>query len=266
MQRSRSALAVIIAPAKAGKTTLLASLYEQLARGPVGDWEFMASRSLVGFERRSWLATWESQQTAPDTSHTSMGTDQILLHLRIRNPNHVRDVLLTDLSGEFARLVIELDDLSGYEAVLGSASCVLLVVDGARLAVPASRHQALANLRVTTRAIVENSLLRESTTVTLVVTKWDLCHEVDGLNPELERLREDTEHHCERPVMLLRTSARSSNPPPETEGSLATLLDLASGLPERRKPRRAEAVVHQRASANWTPGSRLLVRLIRGAK
>jgi hypothetical protein len=263
MQERRAQIAVIVAPARTGKTTLLAALYEQFGRGETDGWHFVASRSLVGFERRSWLAQWESGGREPETPHTPLGTEQIFLHLAIqKSGDERRDLLLADLSGEYARMLVELDDTAAYAPALASATSLVIAVDGARLAHAPDRHRAVSDARVMARAIAEQNLLRPAAAVILVVTKWDLCDSVTGIHAELERLRADLATYYAREVRLLRTCARPNTSVPAGTDSLSSLLDAISVLPPTPPLVSPARVIHSRSAGNWTPGSPLLRRLM----
>ena len=61
----------LIGEARAGKTTLLASIYAMYCKGPFAGKEFVSSTTLVGFAKRHHLALLNSGRAHPTTPHTS---------------------------------------------------------------------------------------------------------------------------------------------------------------------------------------------------
>jgi len=149
VRRARqTAVVVPIGEVSIGKTTLLAAIFEGLGAVATGGWSFAGSLSLMGFEERSHLAMVASGRRVSDTPRTSRNTSEILLHLALVDPAGTRqDVLFADVSGEHAEGLRLHDDAGDYTRVLHAATCVLLMVDGKRLAAPGKRHAELARAR-----------------------------------------------------------------------------------------------------------------------
>jgi hypothetical protein len=224
-------LVVAVAEVDVGKTTLFASMYEHLARAPLGGWTFDGSMSLLGFESRSFDATRASGHTAELTNRTSRDTPRIALHLAVRSRSgERRQLLLGDISGEHAATLIDFGDAGDFTPLLRAATRLLVLIDGAKLRGTADQNATLSRIRVLIRALVEGKDLRAGVPLDLVVTKWDQCGDADGLAGELDRLLSFTEERWQ-PVSLHRTAAR-----PHGDGVaelFATLLSPRPSRPER---------------------------------
>ncbi|NUT35913.1 MAG: hypothetical protein HOV79_22895 [Hamadaea sp.] len=186
----RGSLVAIAAPPASGKTTLLVSLYEQFCRGPFAGFTFAGSRTLLGFERMLFHTSYASGRQRPTLAHTEHG-DAVLLHLALvapEPPGAPVDLLMLDASGEVFTTFVDHDELGVAREVLRCADKVVLVVDGARLADPRTRHTCVADARYLLRALTERTL-RRSAAVLAVVTKWDLIRRL----PEAAAIRADVE-------------------------------------------------------------------------
>jgi hypothetical protein len=244
-----------------GKTTLLAALYEGLAAGPVDGWRFAGSLSLMGFEERAHDATVASGRAEPDTPRTPQGTGRLLLHLSLLNDTGVRlHLLLADISGEHAETLRTLDDPGDYARPLRAATCVLLMLDGARLANPAHRHAAATEARTLFKAMHSNSLIEPGTPVIVTATKWDLCLAApdgpEGPAAVLEDLAE-TVQDAGRPAGILRTAARdpASHPSgPSDYDGIDKVLNYAARLPARRQITPTATPSHERLAHGYASG------------
>lgn len=87
-----------------GKTTFLSMLYLLLASGKkIGNFNFSGSYSLIGWENISWSMRWNEQGQFSFPAHTStdIGRNQGYLHLALKKDNIVRDIIFTDVPGEW---------------------------------------------------------------------------------------------------------------------------------------------------------------------
>ena len=172
LQRTSARVVVPVGPVDVGKTTLLASIYEMVARGS-SSYSFAGSLSLIGFEARCFAATAASRRTAADTARTTRDTENQLLHMRVSRDDSTTDLLLADVSGEYAQDLVRYDEPGVYAPLLRAASHVLLLVDGGRLARPTERYGCLEEARTLIRALAEGELVRDGSVLTVVVTKGD---------------------------------------------------------------------------------------------
>jgi hypothetical protein len=78
-------IVALVGEQDAGKTTLLASLYGQFCRGPIGGFLFVGSKTLVGFAKRYHLALLSSglkDIKAPRTSRNDPLADPAMHEMR----------------------------------------------------------------------------------------------------------------------------------------------------------------------------------------
>lgn len=168
-------LIVIAGPVDCGKTTLLTSLYESFQWGSFAGHDFAASETLVGFERRCFLARAASQRDVADTERTPLG-EAAFLHLQVCSNGEGRkstDLLLTDLSGEAFRLARDNSDECQRLEFLGRADHFALLIDGKKLATPRTRWSASQDAVSLLQALLDNRVLPASAHVEVLFSKWD---------------------------------------------------------------------------------------------
>lgn len=176
VRASPTSIVVMAGPARCGKTTLVAGLYELFHRGPFGGYLFAGSRTLPGFERRCHLARLSSGLETPDTERTlrSEGTD--LLHLRLaeQEGNDFRGILFTDIYGEAFRRAADVAEDCRKFTVLKRADHVSVLVDGAKAADKQQRQLAFSSADSLIGQCLDCGMLDRESSVQLVVTKWDV--------------------------------------------------------------------------------------------
>jgi hypothetical protein len=266
-QGHHAAVAVPVGEVDVGKTTMLAALFEALGAVSVGGWAFAGSLSLMGFEARSHDAMVDSGRSEPVTLRTSQNTDQVLLHLALIGSDQTRrHLLLADVSGEHAESLRLHNDPGDYADLLKAATCVMLMVDGERLADPAKRHAETTKVRTLFRAINENHLLAEGASVLVVVTKWDLCAgSADDITPGLDKLI-DTIRQASVTTEVLRLAARPATTAPiNGTDSFDALLERLLRLPSRRGPAPAPKPAPGRPSHAFTAGSAVMDKYLKAA-
>ena len=189
--RQEAEVVVLVGEVGVGKTTLLAALYECLATGPIEGWEIRGIPIAPWIRGSKLCATVASGLSHPDTARTSRGTEQVMLHLSVRmREGVVRTLLLSDVSGEYAEELRLFDEAGDSTAPCSrSATRILLLVDGAMLVATRDQNLPIANSGTLLRAIVQGPDIRPNTPLEIVITKWDLCRDSEGLLEELDRLR-----------------------------------------------------------------------------
>jgi len=182
-----------------GKTTLVASVYEAFLRYPAfAGYCFAGSETLLGFERRCHFARLASELPRPDTERTARGEMIALLHLRVRPADLSaprRDVLLTDVSGEIFRDAKDSDLACGRLEVLRRADRLLVLVDGADLAVRHRRFASYSAARDFLRRASDVGMLDDTALVDVLITKWDIVERLEGVE---KGEAEDYVAHVER--------------------------------------------------------------------
>lgn len=166
----------IVGDNDAGKTTLLASLFDQFCRGPYGGYNFAGSLSLQAFDRRVYLGHTRCGAANADTIRTSHAWDINFLHLRLRQASldeAARELLISDIPGETCkRARISTDNCRQLRALL-RADRLVLAIDGEKLADHKSREATASEAVQLLRRLIETSVVRHGIPVDVLVTKWD---------------------------------------------------------------------------------------------
>lgn len=179
---------VLAAPVKSGKTTLVTSIYEAFLRGPLDRFLFAGSHTLLGFERRCHEAMEDSGREEEDTERTSAATGLRYLHLRVRNHDLTQppqDMLFLDASGEFFEQAAASIDECKRLTVIKRCDHFVVLVDGAKISDPATRHGIAIWTRSLLRSCLDAGMLGTHSYVDVLVSKWDVV--------QLSQHREDSE-------------------------------------------------------------------------
>ena len=178
----------VVGPVDSGKTTLLATIWEALQRGPFHKHIFAGSRTLVGFERRCFDARIESGREEPETPRTSVGDPNRVLHLAVRRGGQlgprspggdVCHLLFTDVSGEELEQAVTSADAARSFPLVRRADHVVVLVDGRKLVEPPTRYAALNALSMF-RRFVEVGAVGTHTYAHFAISKNDLVSQVGG--------------------------------------------------------------------------------------
>lgn len=205
LRRSDAVLVSLLAGPEAGKTTLIAAMYELARRRAFTDLRFAGSESIRGFEERCHLSRHACGADHPDTQRTRRGPPQ-LLHLRLARRAQSFNLLLADRAGEFVTLALEQPhSIATYPEVV-RADHLLLLVDGAELFHRAP--QAISDAKRIFQALGQNDLLG-SRPLHVVVTKCDMFNDAQFGVLEQRALRLAQFLHQRHPsVQLHLTGAR----------------------------------------------------------
>lgn len=195
--RSPAHLVVFAGASESGKTTVLASLYERLSDGPFAGFQFAGSRSLLGFERICYLNRLASGGAYPDTPHTPVSDEAAYYHLALRgtDPGAKRHhVLLSAISGELFRLAKYSREDCERLTFLHRANTIVVLVDGARLAVNAQRTNAQSDASSILESFLDAKMIGSRCRVEFVFSKLDRVVEageaaVEFLNTTETKLR-----------------------------------------------------------------------------
>lgn len=175
LQRRRLSRAVgIIGANDAGKTSLVASVYDLLQEGPVAGVGFAGSSTLIGFEKVCHDARVASRREVPHMERTSAGADATFFHFDLRPVDgNVISLFIGDRSGEDYLAVV--DDLTRAKDFfeLRRADVVTLLVNGEQLASSEHRHEVKAMTPQIVDALVEAGSLRRGCQLAVVLTKLD---------------------------------------------------------------------------------------------
>ncbi|MBE0614118.1 MAG: hypothetical protein IH604_10670 [Burkholderiales bacterium] len=188
--RQRKVMSVaLISEQKAGKTTLLASIYERYCKGPFAGMSFAGSRTLVGFARRHHKALLSSGGSESEVTRTSRDDPAAFFHLCLKNRQQdLLNLVISDRSGEtYGDARTDTDLISRLtELSIATRACVLL--DGAKLASKESRPAYARQFKQMMHALNDNGALRHMTHVEVLATKFDVTHSRDDAVAQTEFL------------------------------------------------------------------------------
>jgi Double-GTPase 2 len=180
LMRRQASIVVPLGHVEAGKTTLIAVIFEHLAAGRLGGWSLAGSCTVIGFGRRSHLAMTRSGRSTADTDHTSVDSSEEYLHIDARSTetDSIVSVVFADISGENVRQQVIGPNDPVVEAAIGIADHIPVFVDGALVGEPKRLQDAIRQAQDILWTI-DAVARRPEAQVCLVITKADLAPSVD---------------------------------------------------------------------------------------
>ncbi|MBA4760007.1 hypothetical protein [Sphingosinicella sp.] len=171
LRASGGKLIGIVAGPEAGKTTLIATIYELIHRAKIAGIGFAGSDTLRGYEERCHLARVASNATKPETLRTKTWEQLSFTHLKLAIDHQRLDVLFSDRSGEHFDNVLDTPgDILGFEELI-RADQIWIVVDLERLS--QNGHMLKSQLRRLALAM-QSAALFDGKDVAIVGTKADI--------------------------------------------------------------------------------------------
>lgn len=178
----------LIGPNDAGKTSLIAGVYDLLQAGSLSGAMFAGSSTLIGFEKVCHLARVASQLAVPHTERTSRGAEATFFHLDIyREGGGLTSVFISDRSGEDYLAVNDQISEASQFFEIRRADCITLLVNGAQLADSKLRHEVKAATPQIVDALIEARAVREGCRLAIVLTKKDSV----VISPHRDRIERD---------------------------------------------------------------------------
>ena len=189
----------VIGPSDAGKTSLIASLYDLFQEGPVSEIEYARSYTLHAFELACHDARAASRRNVPHISRTPRGEVRFY-HLDLGGgpAGSAITLAMADRAGEEYRSAA--DDASIVTAFpeVCRADSLTVLVDGERLLDAGARHNLRSEIMMILQAFVDGGAVQPGQRLALVLTKMDLVQaspnqaraegDFAGLNANIERL------------------------------------------------------------------------------
>lgn len=178
----------ITGPFDAGKTSLIAGLYDLFNVGQVGSVAFGQSFSLHAFEEAAHHSRAASRRESPETPRTPRGEVRFYhLELSDGSTGAAPSVLLGDRAGEEYLETRSNTDLAKAFPELPRADVLTMLVDGQRLLDAGQRHNVSSEVRQTIQAFVEAEVVRGTQCLAIVLTKLDaLRKSEDGGNQAMQ--------------------------------------------------------------------------------
>jgi hypothetical protein len=165
----------LVGEQQAGKTTLLASLYDCYCKGSFAGLRFAGSRTLTGFAKRHHLALLSSGRTVPTTPRTSRDEPVSFFHLALSptaggRPEHL---VISDRSGEAFEAARVDTSLVSELIEVRQAQRVCFLLDGGRMLSNDQRAGYARRFRQMIRALHDNGALGPNVAIEVLTTKWD---------------------------------------------------------------------------------------------
>ncbi len=200
-----------------GKTTLLATLYEKLQEGPLADYLFCGSQTLIGFEKRCYFARIASGREKPETERTKPGFEKVLLHLKLRFKDFNRpaqDLLFTDISGETFNSIRDSKEECLRLGIIRRADHFVLFLDGEKLSQLDRRQQALKEGDTLLRNCIETEMLGKHSFVEVLIAKYDLLAELGTKETDkfVGHVKETLKRKYEKSLGLLQFFSVAARP------------------------------------------------------
>lgn len=175
LKSKESRVIAIAGPHAAGKTSLIAGLYDLFQLGKVGSVAFGQSHSLHAFEEVAHDSRAASRRESPDTARTARGEVRFYhLELVDTDSGAAPTVLLGDRAGEEYLETRSNPDSAKSFPELQRADVLTMLVDGQRLLDAGRRHNVRSEIRQTIQAFVEAGAVRSSQRLAIVLTKMDM--------------------------------------------------------------------------------------------
>jgi len=158
-----------------GKTTLISSIYDKFIQdGEYEDYEFVASKTILGFEKRCYLSRLKNGQTA-NTKRTILGEDHPYLDLLLFNKRNLikQRVIFVDTSGEvFKKFQIENQSIRDFHS-LSRANHFSYIFDISQYNDSEKRHLSKDSAKTIIRSIKDQNMFSPNIKIEIVFTKWD---------------------------------------------------------------------------------------------
>ena len=173
--KSRSASVVaLVGQAEAGKTSLIAEIYDAFQYGNYSNFFFGGSSTLLAFEKIFHKVRGTSRADNLHEERTDVDADPVFYHLTIANAeSERRDILIADRSGEIYREILDRPSLAGSCLELRCATVLNLLVDGARLTLPMERSGVITECHNLMQAFIYGSLIESNRRINVILTKLD---------------------------------------------------------------------------------------------
>lgn len=224
-------LVAIVGERDAGKTTLVAEIYERFLRAPFAGLMFAGSRTLTGFEKRCYLARIRSGAAAPDTVRTSVQQGLRFFHLGLTSVTDRRrhDLLISERAGESYRAARDDPPKARGYLELSKARTIVFALDGERVVNDKIREDATSTVRNLIRIAAESGSVSPLAEVQLVTTKLDFllpetaAHALAAVE-DFERRMLDENGNRFAKFTVWRTAARGPSSLVEAAFGVAPLL------------------------------------------
>lgn len=184
-------LLLFVGPVACGKTTMETSLYQLFYKKQVDDFYFAGSRSIQGFEQRSYYTRLKSKADLPKTQRTSIDDTQSFLHLRIweKSTNIINNLIMADLSGE--AFINNIGNVTGVKERFDfakRADYIIGILDGEKIYNKKTRNSVVSELIELLRTFKEADVVDENCVLQVVISKYDLVCKLENYEEVIDKV------------------------------------------------------------------------------
>lgn len=250
--RNRTSRAIaIVGPHDAGKTSLIAGLYDLFQNGPVQEFAFARSLTLQSFERACHDSRAASRNHVPHMERTQRGEVRFYhLDLIDQTTEGRAALLLGDRAGEEYFETLDDPDTAASFPELRRSDTVTVLVDGDKLLHLGLRHNVKSDVRMTLQAFIDAGAVKPWQRLALVLTKLDKVRSSAEFSPRafadfesiVQVARSLFEHHFTSVEAFQVAASPQSDTAQRGEG-LAELLRYWMEIAPRYEPKQAPKVV-----------------------
>ncbi len=171
-------LVLLLGAPNSGKTTLLASLFDQFQKNPVAGYNFAGSKTIYGFERRCHKARYSGIVGAtPDTDRTSV-MNPVYLHLCLRKKGNSIDskhLIFTDVSGElYEQIQGQSKEMENF-SLLRRADHICYLLDGESLTENGKRQRIKNRFKKFLERGIECNMVSKDKPISVLISRLDQC-------------------------------------------------------------------------------------------
>ncbi|OQS34640.1 hypothetical protein B0T40_15055 [Chromobacterium haemolyticum] len=168
----------VIGSSDAGKTSLIASLYDLFQEGPLSGINYSRSQTLHAFEHTCHDARAASRRDVPHMNRTPLGEVRFY-HLELGGGRAGERValILGDRAGEEYRTAANDASVVMAFSEVRRADSLTALVDGQRLLDAGARHNLRSEITMILQAFVDSGAVQVGQRLALVLTKIDLVQE-----------------------------------------------------------------------------------------
>lgn len=163
----------VIGAYDAGKTSIIAGLYDLFQTGPVSGTLFAGSSTLHGLELICHDARVVSNREEAHSERTKRGEVRFY-HVDVRHNGELRSLLIADRSGEEYEEVADLAANASAMFELRRADVITVLVDGRRLVSPVDRADTMGAIPLILQGMAENGAFARRPNLAIVLTKDDV--------------------------------------------------------------------------------------------
>ncbi len=230
LRKYNSRVVAIVGPYDAGKTSLVAGLYDLFQSGPIRSVKFNGSATLHALERACHDARAASERTVPDSERTPLGEVQFYHLGMVYGTDDTRAALLLgDRAGEEYRSAANDAEVAKSFAEVRRADAITFLVDGERLASDVSRHQVRAELLRQVQGLVDGGATNARQRIAVVLTKLDAVLSSDNKTRALADFEADVakvQRHFAARFSAVRSFQIAASPKTNAAERGAGIFDL----------------------------------------